>query len=94
MLDTMAILTVKAGELLEPGQKGHEVLNLTCVAFLLEHDPSGKRIMFDLGVRKDYWNFPDVVQKRLRTLPGLKVDKDTTEVLMENQIGLNSICKR
>ena len=93
MLDTTDVLTVKAKELLEPVQKGHEVLNLTCVAFLLEHEPSSRKVMFDLGIRKDYWNLPSVVQKRLCTLPGLKVDKDTTEILMDNQISLNSICK-
>ena len=94
MIDPAAVMTVKAELFVKPVQKGHELLNLTCVAFLIEHEPSGKKVMFDLGVRKDYWNLAPVIQKRLgAAIPSLRVDRDTREVLRENGISLESIGK-
>ncbi|KAK5249314.1 hypothetical protein LTS03_002339 [Exophiala xenobiotica] len=94
MIDPGAVMTVKAESFIKPVHKGHELLNLTCVAFLIEHDPSGKKVMFDLGVRKDYWNLAPVIQKRLgAAIPSLRVDGDKTpEVLLQkNGISLESI---
>ncbi len=92
MIDPGAVMTVKAELFIKPVQKGHELLNLTCVAFLIEHAPSGKKVMFDLGVRKDYWNLAPVIQKRLgAAIPSLRVDGDTPAVLQENGISLESI---
>ncbi|KAL2414148.1 hypothetical protein ABEF95_004871 [Exophiala dermatitidis] len=92
LVDTTALLTARAESFIEPVQEGHEVLNITCAAFLIHHEPSGKRIMFDLGVRKDYWNLSATIQKRLGdVIPSLKVDKDTTEVLTEKGVPLDSI---
>jgi hypothetical protein len=94
MIDPGAVMTVKAESFIKPVQKGHELLNLTCVAFLIEHEPSGKKVMFDLGVRKDYWNLAPVIQRRLgAAIPSLRVDGDKTpEVLLQkNGISLESI---
>lgn len=94
LVDTTALLTVRAESFIEPVPEGLDLLNMTCAAFLIEHQPSGKRIMFDLGVRKDYWNLSAVIQKRLGTvIPSLKVEKDATEILAEKGISLESICK-
>ncbi|KAK4936305.1 hypothetical protein LTR10_022782 [Elasticomyces elasticus] len=92
MIDPGAIMTVKAESFVKPGQKGHEIMNLTCTAYLIEHESSGKKVMFDLGVRKDYWNLSPVIHKRLGSvIPGLKVDTDVPEILKENDISLDSI---
>jgi len=92
MIDTTSVMTISSESFVEPVQPGHEVLNVTDVAFLVEHEPSGKKVMFDLGVRKDYWNLPAVIQKRLgAVIPSLKVDKDTSEILQENGIDLKLI---
>lgn len=93
MIDTTAAMVVNAKSFIEPVQSGHELLSLPVAAFLVEHPASGKKVMFDLGVRKDYWNLPAALQKRLGTLiPALRVDRDTTEILQENNIALNQIC--
>lgn len=69
-------------------------MNIFVAAFLIEHEPSGKKVMFDLGIRKDYWNLPVVLQKRLgQMIPGLRVERDVTEILEEKGIGLRDICK-
>jgi hypothetical protein len=94
MIDTTARMTVRAESFVEPVQPGHELLNLSAVAFLLDHEPSGRKVMFDLGVRKDYWNYAAILQKRIGTvIPSLKVDKSVPEILGENGIGLESICE-
>lgn len=94
MLDTTAVMTVRAQSFVEPVQPGHEMLNLTAVAFLIEH--GSQKIMFDLGVRKDYWNYSDVINKRIGdVIPGLRVEKDVSDVLVDGGIDIDGgdICK-
>lgn len=94
MVDTTAKMVVNAKSFIEPVQQGHETLNLTVAAFLLDHPASERKVMFDLGVRKDYWNLPAALQKRLGTIiPALRVDKDVTEVLIEQNISVDKVCK-
>ena len=94
MVDTTTLMTGRAENFVKPVQPGHEIINITDVAFLVEHEASGKKMMFDLGVRKDYWNLPPVLQKRLGVvIPGLRVDKDVSEILEENGVGLGTICE-
>lgn len=94
MIDTSGVMVVNAKPFIEPVQKGHELVSLPVAAFLIDHPPSGRKIMFDLGVRKDYWKLPAALQKRLGfVIPALRVDKDTTEILQEKGISLDRICK-
>ena len=93
MIDTTALMVVNAKMFVEPVQKGHEWININVAAFLIEHPASGKKVMFDLGVRKDYWNLPASMQKRLGfVVPALRVDKDVTEILQEKGVELDEIC--
>lgn len=93
MVDTTALLAVPTGWLAEPVQEGHESINLTCVAFMIEHEPSGKKVMYDFGCRVDYWNYPDIVLKTVWKLKGLKIEKATSDVLKDCGVSLDSICK-
>lgn len=93
MVDTTALMTIASQSFIDPVQPGHELINVTDVAFLIEHEASGKKVMFDLGTRKDYWNLPPVIQKRLGdVIPSLRVDKDVSDILQENGILLDTIC--
>ncbi|KAJ9612308.1 hypothetical protein H2200_003905 [Cladophialophora chaetospira] len=92
MIDTTARMTVRAESFVEPVQPGHEFLNLSAVAFLIEHEPTGRKMMFDLGVRKDYWNYAAILQKRIGTvISSLRVDKNVSDILVENGVELDSI---
>ncbi|POR32500.1 Uncharacterized protein TPAR_07279 [Tolypocladium paradoxum] len=92
MVDTSGVMVVNAKPFIEPVQKGHEFLNLYVAAFLLDHAASGRKVMFDLGIRKEYWKLPAALQKRLGfVIPALRVDKDTTEILQEKDIALDQI---
>lgn len=94
VINTSGVMVVNAKSFIEPVQPGHEALNLPVAAFILDHAPSGRRIMFDLGVRKDYWKLPASLQKRLGfVIPALRVDEDTTEILRRKGVRLDEICR-
>jgi hypothetical protein len=53
LIDTTSKITgVPLAPFLEPPIKGHETLDCPAFAFLVTHE-SGRRVLFDLGVRKD-----------------------------------------
>ncbi|RDH22963.1 hypothetical protein M747DRAFT_276298 [Aspergillus niger ATCC 13496] len=92
MVDTTTLMTVDTGFLIQPVQPGHETLNLTDVAFLIEHEESNQKVMFDLGTRKDYWNLPPAVRQPFdQAMKSARVDKDVTEILCEKGIELRDI---
>ncbi|ESK81485.1 metallo-beta-lactamase superfamily protein [Moniliophthora roreri MCA 2997] len=71
---------VPAALLLEPVLPGREFLPIPALAFLIEHPK--KRIMFDLGLRKDVDNLSPTIAQNI-SMPGfgLKVEKDIVEQL-------------
>ncbi|GLA01262.1 hypothetical protein AnigIFM60653_011511 [Aspergillus niger] len=92
MVDTTTLMTVDTGFLIQPVQPGHETLNLTDVAFLIEHEESNQKVMFDLGTRKDYWNLPPAVRQPFdQAMKSARVDRDVTEILCEKGIELRDI---
>ncbi|OAA59693.1 hypothetical protein SPI_05891 [Niveomyces insectorum RCEF 264] len=56
IIDTLATIRTGASRFLEPAFRGYELLDACCFAFLIEHDGGGgrRRLVFDLGVRKDW----------------------------------------
>ncbi|RAL00165.1 MBL fold metallo-hydrolase [Aspergillus ibericus CBS 121593] len=92
LVDTTTLMTVRSEVLVQPVQPGHEILNLTDVAFLIEHEGSNQKVMFDLGTRKDYWNLPDAVRLTFdQFMPSVRIDKDVSEILRECGIPLSDI---
>ncbi|KAK9321090.1 beta-lactamase-like protein [Lipomyces orientalis] len=60
-------------------------------SFLIEH-PSGRRLVFDLGLRKDYKNLPPIVQKFLADFGWeITVQKNISEILEENGVPSSTI---
>jgi hypothetical protein len=71
---------------------GHERMSVTTVAFLIENERLGKKAMFDLGTRKDYWNCPPFTLTRIEAaIPGVRIEKDVTEILQEKGMKLSEI---
>jgi hypothetical protein len=96
LIDTTTKMTSKAQAFIEPLVPGHEWIEIPDMAFLIEHEATGQKVLFDLGTRKDYWNLPPVIQGRLgrgASVASLRVDKDITEILRENGIALADICE-
>src|SRR5690242_5229065 len=64
IVDTKCLLTIKAESSIEQTRRGQDFFEVPDLAFLVEHEDSGSKLMFDLGIRKDCWNLPAVVLSR------------------------------
>lgn len=72
--------------ILEPAIPGHDLLLCPAYSFLIEH-PSGRKILFDLGTRKDWENFPPLVRGLLKQHDlHIEVEKNVVEILQENGV--------
>lgn len=94
LLDTTTYLTGIAKVFVDPVVAGHETFNFNDLAFLIENERTDKRVMFDLGTRKDYWNLAPAVQRVFgmdSVMTGVKVDKDVAQILVEGGISLDTI---
>jgi glyoxylase-like metal-dependent hydrolase (beta-lactamase superfamily II) len=91
-IDTTTNQVADARAFIQPVHKGHEQLNLPTLAFLVENNELGKRVLFDCGGRKDYQKYHPGVRKKMdEILFHMKVDKDLDEILVEADIALDSI---
>jgi glyoxylase-like metal-dependent hydrolase (beta-lactamase superfamily II) len=60
-------------------------------SFLIEH-PSGRKLVFDLGIRKDYQNYAKKVAEYLPTTNyAIDVTRNVADILEENGVDLNEI---
>ncbi|KAJ7853656.1 beta-lactamase-like protein [Mycena olivaceomarginata] len=84
--------TIVPGVVLQPVLPGHDTIRIPLHAFLIEHNASKKRFMFDLGMRNDLLNLPPSVARQLQS-GVFSVDpfKDITELLEEGGVPLESI---
>lgn len=77
---------------MEPLIKGHNWLNLPTHAFLIKHGATGQTVLFDLGCRKDWHNFPPHVAKAIEDrATGLRVDSDVVNILREGGVDPNAL---
>ncbi|KAJ8096389.1 hypothetical protein PM082_011551 [Marasmius tenuissimus] len=83
---------VSADPFMEPVLPGRDIMECPAYAFLIEHS-SGRRIMFDLGIRKDQENLAPTLKAGLANYKhsSMKVDKDIVEQLTEGGVALESI---
>ena len=87
IINTTTDMIVPAKAMIEPVQKGHEIMNMPTFAFLIENKTLGKAVMFDLGCRKDWWNHPASAYASIKNgIPGLKVSKSVNELLREGGV--------
>ncbi|KAK4060778.1 uncharacterized protein Triagg1_10621 [Trichoderma aggressivum f. europaeum] len=91
LIEEVGMMTLPSALFLDPVCEGHEVMNGADLVFLIENKKLGKMAVFDLGVRKDWWNLPSKVRDPLAFCVGVKVEKDVPEVLKDSSISLNDI---
>lgn len=92
IIDIATISNVPAAFLFTPPISGIKTLApAPSFVFLLEH-PSGQKVLYDLGIRKDWQNLAPEITERFKEL-GHKpsVEKNISEVLDESGIGKESI---
>ncbi len=92
IINTTCYLTVPENFLTEPKIDRKDWLNLPDFSFHITHKKSGAQILFDLGTRKDWWNsVPAIADLCENHVPGLKVEKDVTEILEEGGVKLGDV---
>ncbi|KAF7370279.1 Metallo-beta-lactamase superfamily protein [Mycena sanguinolenta] len=74
-----------------PVLPGHDSTSFPMHAFLIEHGISHKRLMFDLGIRKDTSNFAPSVTSLIPGVFQVDPHKDIIELLQDGGINLTSI---
>lgn len=92
LIDICSISNVGTKSLFTPPVPGFDKIgSAPSFIFLLEH-PSGKKLLFDLGIRKDWENLHPVVAERLHAgTHTLEVQKDIDEFLDEGKVGKDNI---
>ena len=83
LINTTTDIVVTTPAFLEPEIKGHEFLNLPTFAFYIYHARLHKRLLFDMGCRKDWWNLPPAVINAIKShsVPGLRITSEIHEIL-------------
>ncbi|KAL1984112.1 hypothetical protein VTN96DRAFT_9612 [Rasamsonia emersonii] len=82
-IDATTDILVPTVSLIEPEIKGHEFLNLPTFAFYIHNPRLNKRVLFDNGARKDWWNVPPRVFHNLKTkgVAGIRTTYDVYDIL-------------
>ena len=87
IIDSTARIQAPVDLFMYPAMAGHELMRVPAFSFLVEQLSSGRKVLFDLGLRKDWQSLPPAVMK-LIDVPGwdLKIEKNVAEILQENGV--------
>lgn len=86
-IDATCEIVLDTKYLLQPEIKGHEKLNLPTYAFYIYNPRLDKRVLFDAGLRKDWWNLPPKVVSAITSggVTGLLVKDEVYDTLAAHQ---------
>jgi glyoxylase-like metal-dependent hydrolase (beta-lactamase superfamily II) len=73
-------------ELFVLGSDSTDVRRVPSMSWLIEHRPSNKKVLFDLGLRKDIQRYPPAVFHRLQTVVRSEVPEDVFDSLKKLHI--------
>ena len=89
---TSRIQNLPLSVFIEPPIKGHDNIDCPAFSFLIENSSNGRKVLFDLGVRKDWKNLSPRIADRIRGGGWLiSVEKDVAEILQESGVKLSDI---
>ncbi|OAP64179.1 hypothetical protein AYL99_00151 [Fonsecaea erecta] len=92
IIDSTSWIKVPLGDLFGPSIPGHDYLSCPAFAFLIEHAPSGRKVLFDLGTRRDWENLAPAIVNTIKSNNWeLTVQKNVSEILTDNGVDLASI---
>ena len=83
IINTTATLHgIDAWKFIQPEIPGHPYLAVPCFSFLIQHPTLKRTLVFDLGVRKDWWNSSPFLTARFKAGGyRLHADKDVRDIL-------------
>ncbi|KAL2831020.1 hypothetical protein BJY01DRAFT_240199 [Aspergillus pseudoustus] len=94
VIDTTTYLTKLDGALVvDPVYPGYEVMKIPSFSFLIHHLPSSSRVLFDLGLRKNWrTHLSPHLLREITALPfNINCEKDVADILTENGVSPDSI---
>lgn len=81
-----------SASIIHPVPPGLETLNVPVYAFYISHPSLGRRMMFDLGIRKDKEGLPPAIRHYFESgIASMPVDKDVVEQLEEGGVSAASV---
>lgn len=95
VIDSTARLRIPMTTFVKDHVPGHDFLECPAYSFLIEH-PSGQKLIFDLGLRKDIGASPPAILQSFvaeseKSGVSVTVDTDVASILTEASIDLNGI---
>jgi hypothetical protein len=92
VIDTTTRLHMPVGTMLDPLIKGHTTLASPSFSFLIEHEHLGRKILFDMGVQKEWEDqAPSTVEMIKEYDWDVQVEKDVAQILGEHGIPLVAV---
>ncbi|KAJ5385712.1 hypothetical protein N7509_008253 [Penicillium cosmopolitanum] len=92
IIDTTCKVSIETDKVFVPRYPGHDFLNVPTYAFLIKHPELNRNVLFDLGLRKDWWNSAPVVRNILQEGKShLSIQKDIREILEHGGVPINTI---
>ncbi|KAL8925748.1 MAG: hypothetical protein Q9172_002089 [Xanthocarpia lactea] len=89
---TARIRGVPTERFMEPKIKGYNVLDCPAYSFLIEHGKSGQKVLFDLGLRKDWENLSPTITTRIKEHGwSVTAEKGVVDILKDGGIDPKSI---
>ncbi|KAL8976210.1 MAG: hypothetical protein Q9205_007740, partial [Flavoplaca limonia] len=84
---TSRIRGIQTELFMEPKIKGHDIIDCPAYSFLIEHEQSGQKILFDLGVRKDWENLAPRIFNGIREKGwSVTVEKGVADILKDGGV--------
>ncbi|KAK0368150.1 metallo-beta-lactamase superfamily protein [Colletotrichum limetticola] len=92
VIDSTSKIRVSMESMVSHVIKGHSWLSCPSYVFLVEHPPTGRKVLFDLGVRKDFENLSPPIQNWMKESgTTCSVEKDVREILEEGGVKAGEI---
>jgi glyoxylase-like metal-dependent hydrolase (beta-lactamase superfamily II) len=87
IIDTTSRIHAPVAAFMTPTIQGHQHLQAPAFSFLIEQPSSHRKILFDLGLRKDWQNLPPSITKQLAPPDWVcDVQQNVAEILQENGV--------
>ncbi|PYH90715.1 hypothetical protein BO71DRAFT_486897 [Aspergillus ellipticus CBS 707.79] len=93
IIDTTSTIHFPTAFFVTPEINDVKTLRGGSYSFLIEHKPSGKRLVFDLGVRKDWKNYAKPLLDNLLSTGAFTLDikKNVADILTDHGVSLDTI---
>ncbi|KAJ9165819.1 Metallo-hydrolase/oxidoreductase [Coniochaeta hoffmannii] len=89
---TATIAGLHAWKFMSPSIPGHDYLDVPCFCFLVHNPAQNRTVVFDLGIRKHWWNLsPKLTESFAKINMKLHVDKGVREILDEHGVNTSAI---